>query len=117
MEHPLLPTFHLDDVPRSMSWSIVQLADLTYHFGPTGDGFFRQDLQRVAEHLQVSVSSDACEDQVEETILDAVASRGSHVILILQIHPNPLEGHVCLLSKVNLTAAMQILKSLPIQHR
>lgn len=122
MEHPLLPTLHLDDVPRSLARSIQALADLTYTFGPRGEGFFGQDLSRVAvEKLGLPVpdlrTASMHQDTLEQAILNLAAERQSHVLLVIQIHPNPIEGYVCLIPRARQPKVMDLLSTLPIQQR
>ncbi|GEM49144.1 hypothetical protein [Deinococcus cellulosilyticus] len=122
MEHPRLPTFHLDDVPRSLARSLQALADLTYTFGPQGDGFFGQDLCKIAHeklglHLPDLRTASMQQDILEQAILNLAAERQSHVLLVIQIHPNPIEGYVCLIPTDQQSEVLRLLSTVPIQQR
>lgn len=115
MEHSNLRTLHYDDVPRSLAREVTQLADLTYTFGPQGEGFFHQHLENVAAKKLGLDLPDArlaplTEATLEEQILNEAATRGSHVLLVLQIHPNVMEGYVCLVSRDTLDQVTHVLE-------
>lgn len=122
MEHPDIPIVHYDDVPRSLAREITTWADLTWHFGPRGDGFLGQDLSKVAaQKLGMRVpdlqTASRQQETLEEDILNWVAGQGSHTLLVLQVHPNPIEGFVCLIPNTHLERVEQLLCQVPIKRR
>ncbi|GGJ52935.1 hypothetical protein [Deinococcus roseus] len=120
MEHPNIRTLHFDDVPRSMAKEITTLSDLTWHFGPQGEGFFGQDLRKVAREklgMDLLEMQGASGDVVETAILDGVARHGSHTLLVLQVHPNPIEGYVCLVANPRLGLVDRVLSRVPGRER
>lgn len=122
MEHPNLRTLHLDDVPRSLAREITTLSDLTWHFGPRGEGFFGQDLSKVArKKLGMNLAElPSCwkeQEVLEKAILNHAAEQHSHLLLVLQVHPNPIEGCVCLVPNVRLQLVEEVLSRVPVRRR
>lgn len=122
MEHPNIRTLHLDDVPRSLAREITTLSDLTWHFGPRGEGFFGQDLSKVAQekmgmHLSELQKASEDPDRLEQAILDVAAEQRSHILWVLQVHPNPMEGFVCLVPNTQLKLVEEVLSRVNLKRR
>lgn len=118
MEHPNIRTLHFDDVPRSLAREITTHADLTFFFGPLGEGFLQKDLgwvavQKLGMHLPDLHRLSGHPEDIEAAILDLAAKQGEHVLLVLQIHPTPLEGYVCLVPRDHLQEVERILSRVP----
>lgn len=122
MEHPNIRTLHLDDVPRSLAREVTSLSDLTWHFGPRGEGFFGQDLSKVAvERLGMRLpefrAASENQEELESAILNRAAEQRSHLLLVLQVHPNPIEGFVCLVPNARVPLVEEVLSRVPIKRR
>ncbi|GGJ44800.1 hypothetical protein [Deinococcus roseus] len=120
MEHPNLRTLHFDDVPRSLAREIVSFSDLTWFFGPRGEGFFGQDLGEVAvRKLGMTLPNlrTATQDRLETAILDRASELRSHLLLVIQIHPSPVEGYVCLIPHTRLHQVEEVLSRVADRRR
>lgn len=119
MEPPNLRTLRFQVSPL-LAREILLLSDLTYRFGSSDtsqEGEVRGGIQDLGLPLPDLRTVSNHQEALETAIFQLAVKGGSHTLLVLQTHPDPLEGWVCLVPQEKLRQVSEVLSQMPLKHK
>ena len=124
MHHPLMQTFHVQQVSRWQMEQFLRFCDLYQFFHPGGTDPVQRDLVGYAyRHFGLhvarqSVTSDAERDQrLLRMVLGELALEKTHHLYVLHSQDHPMAGCCCLIKCHWEAAALELLEEFDLKRQ